>query len=203
MAKFQGELKALSRERMTSEELNEIAQFLMNKEQQEQFESKPEMNLALDEPDIGRFRINIFKQRTHLAMVIRNIKVDIPNADSLGLPAKLKEVIMQKRGLVLFVGGTGSGKSTSLAALIDHRNANAAGHIVTIEDPIEYVHPHKKSLVSQREVGVDTDTYEDALENTLRQAPDVILIGEIRTEETMEHALAFAETGATLWELKR
>jgi len=194
-AKFQGELKALSRERMTSEELNEIAQFLMNKEQQEQFESKPEMNLALDEPDIGRFRINIFKQRTHLAMVIRNIKVDIPNADSLGLPAKLKEVIMQKRGLVLFVGGTGSGKSTSLAALIDHRNANAAGHIVTIEDPIEYVHPHKKSLVSQREVGVDTDTYEDALENTLRQAPDVILIGEIRTEETMEHALAFAETG--------
>lgn len=194
-AKFQGELKALSRDRMTSEELDEIAKFLMNKEQQEQFESKPEMNLALDEPDIGRFRINIFKQRTHLAMVIRNIKVDIPNADSLGLPPILKEIILKKRGLVLFVGGTGSGKSTSLAALIDHRNASSAGHIVTIEDPIEYVHPHKKSLVSQREVGVDTDTYEDALENTLRQAPDVILIGEIRTEETMEHALAFAETG--------
>ena len=194
-AKFQGELKALSKEKMTSEELDEIAKFLMNKEQQEQFEIKPEMNLALDEPDIGRFRINIFKQRTHLAMVIRNIKVDIPNADSLGLPPILKEIIMKKRGLVLFVGGTGSGKSTSLAALIDHRNANAAGHIVTIEDPIEYVHPHKKSLVSQREVGVDTDNYEDALENTLRQAPDVILIGEIRTEETMEHALAFAETG--------
>jgi len=194
-AKFQGELKALSRDRMTSEQLDEIAHFLMNKEQQEQFESKPEMNLALDEPDIGRFRINIFKQRTHLAMVIRNIKVDIPNADALGLPPILKEIIMKKRGLILFVGGTGSGKSTSLAALIDHRNANAAGHIVTIEDPIEYVHPHKKSLVSQREVGVDTDTYEDALENTLRQAPDVILIGEIRTEETMEHALAFAETG--------
>jgi len=194
-AKFQGELKALSRDRMTSEELEEIAQFLMNKEQQEQFEIKPEMNLALDEPDIGRFRINIFKQRTHLAMVIRNIKVDIPNADALGLPSILKEIIMKKRGLILFVGGTGSGKSTSLAALIDHRNTNAAGHIVTIEDPIEYVHPHKKSLVSQREVGVDTDNYEDALENTLRQAPDVILIGEIRTEETMEHALAFAETG--------
>ncbi len=194
-AKFQGELKALSRERMTSEQLDEIAQFLMNKEQQEQFEAKPEMNLALDEPDIGRFRINIFKQRTHLAMVIRNIKVDIPNADVLGLPPILKDIIMKKRGLILFVGGTGSGKSTSLAALIDHRNANAAGHIVTIEDPIEYVHPHKKSLVSQREVGVDTDNYEDALENTLRQAPDVILIGEIRTEETMEHALAFAETG--------
>jgi len=194
-AKFQGKLKALSRDRMTSEGLDEIAKFLMNKEQQDQFEIKPEMNLALDEPDIGRFRINIFKQRTHLAMVIRNIKVDIPNADALGLPPILKEIIMQKRGLILFVGGTGSGKSTSLAALIDHRNANAAGHIVTIEDPIEYVHPHKKSLVSQREVGVDTDTYEDALENTLRQAPDVILIGEIRTEETMEHALAFAETG--------
>ncbi len=194
-AKFQGELKALSREVMTSEQLNEIAKFLMNKEQQDQFEIKPEMNLALDEPDIGRFRINIFKQRTHLAMVIRNIKVDIPNADALGLPPILKDIIMKKRGLILFVGGTGSGKSTSLAALIDHRNANAAGHIVTIEDPIEYVHPHKKSLVSQREVGVDTDNYEDALENTLRQAPDVILIGEIRTEETMEHALAFAETG--------
>lgn len=194
-AKFQGELKALSRERMTSKELDEIANFLMNKEQQTQFDIKPEMNLALDEPDIGRFRINIFKQRTHLAMVIRNIKVDIPNADALGLPPILKEIIMKKRGLILFVGGTGSGKSTSLAALIDHRNANSAGHIVTIEDPIEYVHPHKKSLVSQREVGVDTDNYEDALENTLRQAPDVILIGEVRTEETMEHALAFAETG--------
>lgn len=194
-AKFQGELKALSRDKMTDEELEGVANFLMNEDQQLQFEKKPEMNLALDEPEIGRFRINIFKQRTHLAMVIRNIKVEIPNADDLGLPAILKEIIMEKRGLVLFVGGTGSGKSTSLAALIDHRNANATGHIVTIEDPIEYVHPHKRSLVSQREVGVDTDSYEDALENTLRQAPDVILIGEIRTEETMEHALAFAETG--------
>ena len=194
-AKFQGELKPLSREKMTSEQLIEIASFLMSDEQQDQFDKKPEMNLALDEPDIGRFRINIFKQRTHIAMVIRNIKVDIPNADDLGLPQILKDVIIKKRGLVLFVGGTGSGKSTSLAALIDHRNATTTGHIVTIEDPIEYVHPHKKSLISQREVGVDTDCYEDALENTLRQAPDVILIGEIRTEETMEHALAFAETG--------
>lgn len=194
-AKFQGELKALSREKITSEQLEEIAHSLMNDEQRSEFEHKPEMNLALDEPDIGRFRINIFKQRTHLAMVIRNIKVEIPNADNLGLPNVLKDIIMKKRGLILFVGGTGSGKSTSLAALIDHRNTNAAGHIVTIEDPIEYVHPHKKSLISQREVGVDTDCYEDALENTLRQAPDVILIGEIRTEETMEHALTFAETG--------
>ncbi len=194
-AKFQGEMKPLSREKMTSEQLDEIAKFLMNDDQQQQFDKKPEMNLALDEPDIGRFRINIFKQRTHVAMVIRNIKVEIPNADDLGLPPILKEIIMKKRGLVLFVGGTGSGKSTSLAALIDHRNSNVTGHIVTIEDPIEYVHPHKKSIINQREIGVDTDCYEDALENTLRQAPDVILIGEIRTEETMEHALAFAETG--------
>jgi twitching motility protein PilU len=128
-------------------------------------------------------------------MVIRNIKVDIPSADSLGLPQILKEQIMEKRGLILFIGATGSGKSTSLAALIDHRNSNSSGHIITIEDPIEYVHPHKKCLVSQREVGVDTKSFEDALTNTLRQAPDVILIGEIRTRETMEHALAFAETG--------
>ncbi len=194
-AKFQGELKALSQDKMTSEQLNEIAISLMSNDQQEQFERKPEMNLALDEPDVGRFRINIFKQRTHIAMVIRNIKVEVPEADDLGLPQILKDVIMKKRGLVLFVGGTGSGKSTSLAALINHRNTNSTGHIITIEDPIEYVHPHKKCLVSQREVGVDTDSFEDALENTLRQAPDVILIGEIRTEETMEHALAFAETG--------
>jgi twitching motility protein PilU len=194
-AKFQGELKALSQDKMTSEQLNEISLSLMSNDQQEQFERKPEMNLALDEPDVGRFRINIFKQRTHIAMVIRNIKVEVPEADDLGLPQILKDVIMKKRGLVLFVGGTGSGKSTSLAALINHRNTNSTGHIITIEDPIEYVHPHKKCLVSQREVGVDTDSFEDALENTLRQAPDVILIGEIRTEETMEHALAFAETG--------
>ncbi|PID46058.1 MAG: type IV pili twitching motility protein PilT [Proteobacteria bacterium] len=194
-AKFQGTLRALGHEKLDAEVLNNLAKELMNEEQQQQFEKKPEMNLALDEPGIGRFRINIFKQRTHLAMVIRNIKVEIPNADALGLPKVLKEVIMEKRGLILFVGGTGSGKSTSLAALIDHRNSHSAGHIITIEDPIEYVHPHKRCLVSQREVGVDTDSYEDALENTLRQAPDVILIGEIRTEETMEHALAFAETG--------
>lgn len=194
-AKFQGTLRALSKEKMTAESLEKIAALLMNKDQQEQFEKKPEMNLALDEKGIGRFRVNIFKQRNHIAMVIRNIKVDIPNADTLGLPDILKEVIMEKRGLILFVGGTGSGKSTSLAALIDHRNSHSTGHIITIEDPIEYIHPHKKCLISQREVGVDTDSYEDALENTLRQAPDVILIGEVRTQETMEHAMAFAETG--------
>ncbi len=194
-AKFQGTLRALSKEKMSADDLDEIARSLMNADQQQQFDNKPEMNIALDEEGIGRFRVNIFKQRNHIALVIRNIKVDIPNADSLGLPQILKDVIMEKRGLVLFVGGTGSGKSTSLAALIDHRNTHSTGHIITIEDPIEYVHPHKKCLVSQREVGVDTDSYTDALENTLRQAPDVILIGEVRTQETMEHAMAFAETG--------
>ncbi|MEZ5449896.1 MAG: PilT/PilU family type 4a pilus ATPase [Thiolinea sp.] len=194
-AKFQGSLKALDKDRLTAERLQAMANELMNEEQQQQFEQKPEMNLALDAEGIGRFRVNIFKQRHKVAMVIRNIKTEIPNADALGLPDILKQTIMAKRGLILFVGGTGSGKSTSLAALIDHRNRNADGHIITIEDPIEYVHPHRRSIVNQREVGVDTDSYEDALKNTLRQAPDVILIGEIRSRETMEHALAFAETG--------
>lgn len=194
-AKFQGRLKAVDKVIMTPEMLHDMAYGLMNVEQQQQFEKKPEMNLAISEEGIGRFRVNIFKQRHKIAMVIRNIKTDIPNADKLGLPQVLKDVIMEKRGLILFVGGTGSGKSTSLAALIDHRNANHDGHIITIEDPVEYVHPHKKSIINQREVGVDTDSYEDALKNTLRQAPDVILIGEIRAQETMEHALAFAETG--------
>lgn len=194
-AKFQGSLKALDKHRMSPERLAEIANELMDAEQQKQFAQKPEMNLALDIEGVGRFRVNIFKQRHKVAMVIRNIKTEIPNADALGLPSVLKETIMQKRGLILFVGGTGSGKSTSLAALIDYRNRHSDGHIITIEDPIEYVHPHRRSIVNQREVGVDTDTYEDALKNTLRQAPDVILIGEIRSRETMEHAMAFAETG--------
>jgi twitching motility protein PilU len=153
------------------------------------------MNLAHSETGVGRFRVNIFQQRNQTAMVIRNIKVDIPTVEHLGIPQVLKKIIMQKRGLILFVGGTGSGKSTSLASLIDYRNCNSSGHIITIEDPIEFVHHHKKSIINQREVGVDTDSYEDALKNTLRQAPDVILIGEIRDRETMEHAIAFAETG--------
>ncbi|WP_374088867.1 PilT/PilU family type 4a pilus ATPase [Methylomicrobium lacus] len=194
-AKFQGNLKPLENSKLTRERIKEIAYGLMDADQQKAFEQVPELNMALSEPGIGRFRVNIFKQRNSFALVIRNIKVDIPNADKLGLPDVLKKTIMEKRGLILFVGGTGSGKSTSLAALIDHRNTNASGHIITIEDPIEYIHPHKKSLVNQREVGVDTLSYEDALKNTLRQAPDVILIGEIRSQETMEHALAFAETG--------
>ena len=194
-AKFQGSLRAVDKIKLTPEIPHDMAYSLMNAEQQKQFEHKPEMNLAISEEGIGRFRVNIFKQKHKIAMVIRNIKTEIPDADKLGLPDVLKRTILEKRGLILFVGGTGSGKSTSLAALIDYRNSTHDGHIITIEDPIEYVHPHKKSIVNQREVGVDTDSYEDALKNTLRQAPDVILIGEIRSQDTMEHALAFAETG--------
>jgi twitching motility protein PilU len=195
VGKFEGTLKPLEKVRLTPTRIKEIAYSLMDEDQQKAFERVPEMNLAISEPGVGRFRVNIFKQRNSFALVIRNIKVEIPNADKLGLPAILKKSIMEKRGLILFIGGTGSGKSTSLAALIDYRNANASGHIITIEDPIEYLHPHKRSLINQREVGVDTLSYEDALKNALRQAPDVILIGEIRSRETMEHALAFAETG--------
>jgi twitching motility protein PilU len=175
--------------------VKKIAYQIMNAEQIRDFEKSPEMNLAIADPDIGRFRVNIFKQRGEVAIVARNIKTEIPSADSLGLPPILKDLIMQKRGIILFIGGTGSGKSTSLAALIDHRNKTSDGHIITIEDPVEFIHPHQKSIVNQREVGVDTNSYEEALQNTLRQAPDVILIGEIRSRETMEHALAFAETG--------
>lgn len=172
-----------------------IAYKLMDEEQKAAFKKSPEMNMAIHDPKIGRFRVNIFKQRNHIGLVIRNIKTKIPSLDELGLPHILTKLMMQKRGLILFVGATGSGKSTSLAALIDYRNANSAGHIVTIEDPIEYVHNHKRSIITQREVGDDTATYEEALKNTLRQAPDVILIGEVRDRETMEYAISFAETG--------
>lgn len=194
-AKFSGDLIQLSDRPYEKGEVGEIANGLMNEEQRAEFEQKLEMNLALAIDDIGRFRINIFIQRNEVSLVARNIQTEIPNFDDLGLPEILKEVITAKNGLVLFVGGTGSGKSTSLAALIDHRNQARGGHIITIEDPVEYVHQHKKCIVNQREVGVDTLSFQDALKNTLRQAPDVILIGEIRDRETMEHALAFAETG--------
>jgi len=194
-AKIQGQLKALSKDPLPPGTVKEVAYKIMEEWQIKEYEHKPEMNLAISEPGVGRFRVNIFQQRNQTSMVIRNIKTEIPDTKSLGLPDVLKQLIMTKRGLVLFVGGTGSGKSTSLASLIDYRNANSAGHIITIEDPVEFVHRHKKSIVNQREVGVDTLTYEDALKNTLRQAPDVILIGEVRDRETMEHALAFAETG--------
>ncbi|ADJ28164.1 PilT/PilU family type 4a pilus ATPase [Nitrosococcus watsonii] len=194
-AKFHGLLKPLEKTRLSSSDIKKIAYDIMNEEQASEFEQKPEMNLALSESGIGRFRVNIFKQRSAISMVIRNIKTTIPNVDNLGLPPILKNVVMDKHGLILFVGSTGSGKSTSLAALIDHRNNSSAGHIITIEDPIEYIHHHKRSIVNQREIGVDTESYEDALKNTLRQAPDVILIGEIRDRSTMEHAISFAETG--------
>ncbi len=194
-AKFQGLLKPIEKATLSADQVREIAYKIMDEDQIAQFEKKPEMNLAISEPGVGRFRVNIFRQRNTVSMVVRNIKTEIPAWEGLGLPPVLTEVIMAKRGLVLFVGATGSGKSTSLASLIDYRNSNASGHIITIEDPIEFVHHHKKSIVNQREVGLDTETYEDALKNTLRQAPDVILIGEIRDQSTMEHAIAFAETG--------
>lgn len=194
-AKFQGTLRPIDKMTMTNASVKDIAYGVMNDEQIKDFENKPEMNLALSEHGVGRFRINIFKQRNAISMVVRNIVTEIPSFESLKLPPILQKLVMAKNGLILFVGGTGSGKSTSLASLIDFRNANSGGHIITIEDPIEFVHTHKKSIINQREVGVDTDSYADALKNTLRQAPDVILIGEIRDAETMEHALTFAETG--------
>ena len=193
--KAHGRLTPLIDKIMPEGMVKKIAYQIMNEEQIKQFEKSPEMNMAISDPDIGRFRINIFQQRGEVAIVARNIKTEIPSAESLGLPPILNDLIMLKRGIILFIGGTGSGKSTSLAALIDHRNKNSDGHIITIEDPIEFIHPHQKSIVNQREIGVDTNSYEEALQNTLRQAPDVILIGEIRSRETMEHALAFAETG--------
>jgi len=193
--KTMGQLVPIAEAPLPKGRVSELAYSTMNEEQIKEFEQKPEMNLAISETGLGRFRVNIFKQRSEVSMVIRSIKTDIPFYKDLGLPEILPQLVMEKRGLILFVGGTGSGKSTSLASLIDHRNTNSAGHIITIEDPVEFVHRHKKSIVNQREVGMDTDSYEDALENTLRQAPDVILIGEIRSRETMEHAIAFAETG--------
>ncbi len=194
-AKFNGVLKPLSQEPLKPGDVAAIAAGVMDAEQRADFDKELEMNLAISVPNVGRFRINIFKQRNEVSIVARNIKMEIPKFEDLKLPEVLLKTIMEKRGLVLFVGGTGSGKSTSLAALIDYRNRNSGGHIITIEDPVEYVHRHKKSIINQREVGVDTRSFHAALKNTLRQAPDVILIGEIRDRETMEHALAFADTG--------
>ena len=194
-AKFHGKLKPIEKTPLSPGVIKAIAYEMMDKKQQEEFDDELEMNLAYTISGVGRFRVNIFKQRNEISIVARNIVTEIPKVDDLGLPPVLKDIIMAKRGLVLFVGATGSGKSTSLAALIDHRNSNSSGHIITIEDPVEFIHKHKKSIINQREVGVDTRSFEKALKNTLRQAPDVILIGEIRDKETMEHALAFAETG--------
>ncbi|MBP5954665.1 PilT/PilU family type 4a pilus ATPase [Pseudomonas anatoliensis] len=194
-ARFEGVLTPLSEHPFKPGEVATVATSLMDAEQRREFDRDLEMNLAISRPGIGRFRVNIFKQRNDVSIVIRNVKLDIPRFEDLKLPPVLLETVMLKQGLILFVGATDSGKSTSLAALIDHRNRHSSGHIVTIEDPIEYIHRHRLSIINQREVGVDTRSFQAALKNTLRQAPDVVLIGEIRDRETMEHALAFAETG--------
>ncbi|WP_179997983.1 PilT/PilU family type 4a pilus ATPase [Acinetobacter sp. YH12239] len=193
--KHQGSMKPLSSQALTAEKTKLFAYSLMNEKQRAEFESELECNFAINVPDVSRFRVNVFQQQLNVGMVIRTITSEIPNFEKLKLPETLKDVVMEKRGLILVVGGTGSGKSTSLAAMIDYRNENSAGHIITVEDPVEYVHKHKKSMVTHREVGVDCHSWHNALKNTLRQAPDVILIGEIRDTETMEHAIAFAETG--------
>jgi twitching motility protein PilU len=193
--RIQGVTQPIGDKAFTNDELEALAYTIMREKQRKDFELNMEMNLALYYPDLGRFRVNIFRQRGYVGLVIRQIKVEIMPIDKLGLPPILKDIAMTKRGLVLFVGATGSGKSTSLAAMIDYRNEQASGHIISIEDPIEFVHRHKKSVITQREVGFDTHSYQEALKNTLRQAPDVILIGEIRDTETMEAAIAFAETG--------
>ena len=193
--KLDGKMTPVSNQSLTPQHTQELARSLMNDKQAQEFESKKECNFAINPSGIGRFRVNAFVQQQRVGMVLRTITTAIPKMDDLGLPPVLKDVAMTKRGLVILVGGTGSGKSTTLAAMIGYRNENSYGHIITIEDPIEYVHDHKNCLITQREVGVDTDTWEDALKNTLRQAPDVILIGEVRERETMEHAIAFAETG--------
>ena len=194
-ARIDGVLTPFSEQPFKPGEVEAIANSLMDAEQRREFDRDLEMNLAISRTGIGRFRLNIFKQRNDVSIVIRNVKLDIPRFEDLKLPPVLLDTVMLKQGLILFVGATDSGKSTSLAALIDHRNRHSSGHIITIEDPVEYIHRHKRSIINQREVGVDTRSFHAALKNTLRQAPDVVLIGEIRDRETMEHALTFADTG--------
>ncbi len=193
--KIDGKMTPVSNQPLTAQHTADLARSIMNDKQSAQFEASKECNFAIAPAGIGRFRVNAFVQQSFVGLVLRVITTSIPKFEDLKIPPVLKDVIMTKRGLVIMVGGTGSGKSTTLAAMIGYRNENHYGHIITIEDPIEYTHPHIKSLITQREVGVDTDSWENALHNTLRQAPDVILIGEIRHKETMEHAVAFAETG--------
>jgi twitching motility protein PilU len=193
-AKINGELRALDQSDLTEEDALTLVESAMNDKQKQEFHDTKECNFAIAR-GVGRFRVSAFWQRDKAGMVIRRILTTIPDINELALPAVLTDVIMSKRGLVLFVGGTGTGKSTSLAALLGYRNHNQRGHILTIEDPIEFVHEHQKSIITQREVGIDTDSFESALKSSLRQAPDVILIGEIRSQETMEYALSFAETG--------
>jgi twitching motility protein PilU len=193
--KLDGKMTPVSNQSLTPQHTQELARALMNDKQAQEFEASKECNFAISPPGIGRFRVNAFVQQQRVGIVLRTITTVIPKFEDLGLPPVLKDVVMTKRGIVLVVGATGSGKSTTLAAMVGYRNENSYGHIITIEDPIEYVHDHKNCLITQREVGVDTESWEAALKNTLRQAPDVILIGEIRDRETMDHAIAFAETG--------
>ncbi len=195
MFRIEGATEPYDEPPLAPEDTDRLAASTMNEKQKIQFAEELEMNLALYYPELGRFRVNIFRQRGCTGLVIRQIKTEIKSIDEMNLPSIFKDIMMSKRGLVLVVGGTGSGKSTTLASMIDHRNANQRGHIITIEDPVEYVHNHKKSVITQREVGFDTHSFYNALKNTLRQAPDVILIGEIRDSETMEDAITFAETG--------
>ena len=193
--KVDGKVTKVSPQPLTGQHTMQLARSVMNDKQAAEFERTKECNFAISPQGIGRFRCNAFIQQGHVGIVMRTIPQTLPTVEALGLPLILKDIAMSKRGLVIFVGATGSGKSTSLAAIVDHRNENSQGHIITIEDPVEFVHPHKNCIVTQREVGIDTDGWEQALKNTLRQAPDVILMGEIRDRETMDHAVAFAETG--------
>ena len=193
--KIDGVTSAIVEQRLTTAEVSAMALSVMSDRQQRDFSADWEMNLALGIEGVGRFRINVYRQRGESALAVRYITDRIPTIDELHLPARLKDIVMMQRGLVLLVGATGTGKSTTLAAMIDHRNASVTGHILCVEDPIEYVHAHRKSVVDQREIGFDTKSYADALKNALRQAPDVILIGEIRDRETMQAAIAYADTG--------
>ncbi|KAB7624491.1 PilT/PilU family type 4a pilus ATPase [Alkalilimnicola sp. S0819] len=193
--KISGRLAPVTKSKLTPEQARQVVLSIMNERQREEFEATHECNFAISATGLGRFRVSAFYQRNNVGMVLRRIETNIPSTDELKLPAVIKEFAMIKRGLVIFVGATGTGKSTSLASMISYRNHNSTGHIITIEDPIEFIHQHAGCIVTQREVGIDTESFDVALKNTLRQAPDVILIGEIRTQDTMDYAIAFAETG--------
>ena len=193
--KVNGKIKPLTREALTHEMVHDIIDSIMTADQRQEFQTSHECQFAVSLEGVARFRVSAFYQRNSVGMVCRRIETKIPSFQELDLPESLSELSMQKRGIIILVGATGTGKSTTLAAMLGYRNMEASGHIITIEDPIEFVHKHRKSLVTQREVGIDTESFEVALKNTLRQAPDVILIGEIRTREAMEHAITFAETG--------